>query len=158
MARLASQRRQRDRGSKLIEPTTTRHFRYGKVHIALYAPWWSPSRTKRELGFMIRVMDPRAGCEHHCQPAWLAPECAWCPKCGARLRVKPGTMTIISNVPPPRWRWLKVFVAKTSPNRKRSRHGVFLAEIESHLTEGLSARITTKSFIRLKLGVGGRGV
>lgn len=148
----------RDRGSKLIEPTTTRHFEWRGVHLALYAPWWAPSRTKRELGFMVRIKDPRAPCPHHCQPSWLTTDHVYCSQCLAPLRARPGGMTILTPSRKARWRWIKVFVAKTSPNLKRSRHGVVLAEVETHLTDGLTSRLTTKSFVRLKLGVGGRGV
>lgn len=149
----------RDRGSKLIQPTTSKHFAWSKVHLALYAPWWAPSRSKRELGFMIRVMDPRTRCAHHCKPAFIDPDNAWCSQCSQKLQVKPGTLTIVGVRPQPRWRWVKVFLAKTSPDpKKRTRHGVVLAEAQTHLTEGLVERVTTKTFIRLKLGVGGRHV
>lgn len=149
----------RDRGSKVIQPTTSKHFAWKWVHLALYAPWWAPSRSKRELGFMIRVMDPRTRCAHHCKPSWIDGEHVWCGRCCARLEAKPGTMTITTVAPQPRWRWMKVFVAKTSPDpKKRTRHGVMLGEAETHLTEGLVERVTVKTFIRLKFGVGGRHV
>lgn len=108
---------------------------------------------------MIRVMDPRTRCAHHCKPSWLDNGHAWCSQCGEKLQVKPGSMTIVPSTLQPRWRWLKVFIAKTAPNsKKQTRHGVVLGEIETHLTEGLLARITTKTFIRLKFGFGGRHV
>ena len=146
------------RGQPETAPATHRYFQWNGVHVALYAPWWAPSRRKREFGFMIRVRDPRALCQHRCQPAFLTPEVACCGSCGTRLRVKPRSLTIVTSAPIPRWRWLKVYIAKTRPERAAGKHGVVLMEAETHLTHGLSDRLTTKVFIRLKMGFGGRSV
>lgn len=151
--------RSRDRGSKVAEPTTTRHFSLPGIWISLYAPWWSPARNKRELGFCIRIKDPRATCEHLCEPLWCGPEDARCSRCYAKLDVIAGSRTIDRpHAFKPRWRWLKIFVASTSSPRKKHKHGVFVAEAETHLTAGLSGRISTKTFARFKFGVGGRYV
>ena len=133
-------------------------FKWDGLAVALYAPWWAPSRRKRELGFMVRVRDPRAACQHHCQPTYLDGGGARCGDCGTELTLRPGTRTVETEVPPPRWRWLKVYVAKTRAERHRGRHGVLLLEAETHLTHGLSDRLTTKVFARLKVGFGGRTV
>jgi hypothetical protein len=140
-----------------LEPKTCKTLRWPGLVVNLYAPWWAPSRRKRELGFMVRVRDPR-GCTHE-HLEWRAPggwggSSEWVPFCrGCKrqlhrpLRRRKG----------PRWRWIKVFVATTKA-RGNHAHGIFVAEAETHLTDNEHSRLTTKGFVRLKCGIGGRYV
>jgi len=124
----------------------------------LFAPWWGPNGTKRELGFMIGVKDPRPACDHHYKPEWWHrndEHGAVCGGCGTELSVKHNRAIL-----PKRrtnWRYLKLFIAKTESDR--TRHGIVMAEIETHLTDGKHGEYSTRStkaFVRLKIGFGGR--
>jgi hypothetical protein len=136
-----------------LQPKTCKSFVWSHVAVNLYAPWWAPSRNKRELGFMVRVRDPR-GCTHE-HLIWRSPNqegvtqwVPYCPDCKRTLSRKRDRRH------GPRWLWVKVFVATTLPSRARP-HRVFVAEAETHLTDNALARVTTKTFVRLKVGRGG---
>lgn len=108
---------------------TSRQFRRPGLVVALYTPRLSRNRPRVELGFMVRVRDPRA--------PFLG---RFDPRAGEKPR--------------PHWRWLKVFVGWTNPALVDERGKVVVAEVETHVTDGALARTTYKTYARLKLARG----
>jgi hypothetical protein len=146
-----------------------------RAALYLYLPWRSPGRYKRELGFMIRVRDPRAPCDHQAGASWAqhtetGEYLAICRRCARPLPTANGKVVHPRPHERARWLWVKVFVAKTRAGRRTARsrnawrggahrHGVLLAEVEAHWAdERGSYRFGSKTFARFKGGIGGRYV
>jgi hypothetical protein len=108
----------------------SRSFYSRSIVASLYTPRWSAELPMVQLGFMVRVRDPRV--PH-----------------GYRERL-PGERRVRR----PAWRWLKVYVGWTNRDRRDERGAVLLAEIETHITDGALARTTYKTYARVKLAKG----
>jgi hypothetical protein len=127
-------------------------------HLSLYAPWLSPHREDRELGFMVRVRDPRGPCEHprdlrdFTEAAALGRPVGRCGLCGALFDTGRKSFRRRRR---PRWRWLKAYVGWTGRSAKGV--GTCYVEVETHTTNGIADRVTVKTFVRFKVGVGGGG-
>jgi len=111
-----------------VEPTA-KHFRHPQAVLSIYTPRLSRSRPRVELGFMVRVRDPRAPFIGHYDPDHKTKRRA-------------------------RWRWLKMFIGWTNPQLHDQRGKVLVAEVETHLTDGALGRLTYKTYLRVKLARG----
>jgi hypothetical protein len=105
------------------------HFRRDRIVVSVYTPWLSAHRPRVELGFMVRVRDPRAPFVGRYDP-------------GHRSKRRA------------HWRWLKVYVGWTNPRLVDVRGRIFVAEAETHLTNGALGRTSYKTFARVKLAKG----
>ena len=98
--------------------------------LTLYSPQMSRERERRELGFLVRMRDPRA------RPLgrWPSGKLMW-----SRWT---------------RWRWVKVWAMWTNPALAAQRGRVMAVEIETHLTSPNGTRLTGKSYVRFKVARG----
>jgi hypothetical protein len=108
---------------------TAMHYRRPGLLVSLYTPTLSRDRPRVELGFMVRVRDPRAPFLNRFDVA-------------------------AKDKPRGHWRWLKVYVGWTNPGLVDERGKILVAEAETHLTNGALGRITTKTYARLKFAKG----
>lgn len=101
------------------------HYRRRGFLLSVYTPRLSAHRPKIEAGFLIRIRDPRVPYGYQPKPVTRA-----------------------------RWRWIKVHAGWQNPRVHDPRGRSRWLEVETHLTNGVSGRITTKSYVRLKAARG----